>query len=237
MSTIPTEMKGMGKGSTVDGNLLAYISFLSPIIVTFGVLFFSLLAGVVGKGCWYIMWLIVATVTRMILIFIKKYYQITNAKKGDSTENGVNMPGLSTLFNVDTEDICNKGNFLPGSNSTYSLFVLCFTFIYFMYPMIVYNNINFSVIIFFLVYIVFDILIKLYYKCIKMNNPMGAIGDLCGGFILGLVSVSIMFSTNKNVLFINELPSNKEICSMPAKQTFKCSVYKNGQVIGSSSIN
>ena len=33
-------------------------------------------------------------------------------------------------------------------------------------------------------------------------------------------------------LFFNEISSNKEICSMPSKQTFKCSVFKNGGLIG-----
>ena len=45
-----------------------------------------------------------------------------------------------------------------------------------------------------------------------------------------------MINTNKNFLFINQVSSNKEICSMPSAQTFKCSVYKNGELISSSNI-
>lgn len=156
----------------------------------------------------------------MIIIFSKEYLH----KK-------------TITLKVDKSGTCNKGNFLPGSNSTYSLFVLTFTFVYFTGPMIIYNNTNIYVIIFFLIYIIFDILIKVYYNCINTANPMGAIGDLCGGIVLGIASVSTMFATNKNFLFINEIPSNKEICSMPSEQTFKCSVYKNGQLISSSNIN
>jgi len=37
-----------------------------------------------------------------------------------------------------------------------------------------------------------------------------------------------------NLLFFNDYSSNKEICTMPKKQTFKCAVYKNGELIGSS---
>ena len=31
--------------------------------------------------------------------------------------------------------------------------------------------------------------------------------------------------------FINELNSNKEVCTMPSQQQFKCSVYKNGELV------
>jgi len=34
------------------------------------------------------------------------------------------------------------------------------------------------------------------------------------------------------LLFFNAEPSNNVICARPKKQTFKCFVYKNGEVIG-----
>jgi len=34
-------------------------------------------------------------------------------------------------------------------------------------------------------------------------------------------------------LFFNEVSSTMDKCSMPNNQTFKCSVYKNGELIGS----
>jgi hypothetical protein len=51
--------------------------------------------------------------------------------------------------------------------------------------------------------------------------------------------ITVLLFRNKEtqqLLFINELTSgsNKEVCSMPNKQTFKCSVYKNGELLGSS---
>jgi hypothetical protein len=33
-------------------------------------------------------------------------------------------------------------------------------------------------------------------------------------------------------MFFNEVQSNKDVCNMPSKQTFKCQVYKNGELIG-----
>ena len=102
--------------------------------------------------------------------------------------------------------------------------------------MLIYNNINYQVILFFLIYLIFDVLIKKSYNCIDFKSPTILIGDFFGGIGLGVASVLIMNSTNRNVLFINEIPSNKEICSMPSKQTFKCSVYKNGELVGSSAV-
>jgi hypothetical protein len=34
-------------------------------------------------------------------------------------------------------------------------------------------------------------------------------------------------------LFFNEESSNKEFCTQPSTQTFKCKVYKDGQLVGS----
>ena len=60
--------------------------------------------------------------------------------------------------------------------------------------------------------------------------------DLIVGNILGAgIGVAYFFlfwaSGNKNLLFGNSLDSNNVICNRPAKQTFKCAVYKNGQVV------
>ena len=35
----------------------------------------------------------------------------------------------------------------------------------------------------------------------------------------------------ESLLFFNDLTSNNVVCKRPTNQTFKCSVYKNGQVI------
>jgi hypothetical protein len=43
----------------------------------------------------------------------------------------------------------------------------------------------------------------------------------------------VMYGTTlKDYLYINEANTNKEVCSMPSKQQFKCKVYKDGTLIG-----
>jgi hypothetical protein len=61
-------------------------------------------------------------------------------------------------------------------------------------------------------------------------------GDLFLNVLLGLSSsaliVSLMYAGGSGkYLFFNEISSDKEICYQPKNQTFKCSVYKNGEII------
>ena len=38
-------------------------------------------------------------------------------------------------------------------------------------------------------------------------------------------------SGHKDLLFFNEIASDKAICEKPTRKTFKCQVFKNGQLI------
>jgi hypothetical protein len=90
---------------------------------------------------------------------------------------------------------------------------------------------------FFAFYIIFDIAVKKSLNCIQNILSFSFFGDLLGGILLGvLISGGLMMTSLKNNLFINELISDKKVCSVPANQKFKCSVYKNGQLV-SSTIN
>lgn len=210
-------MSSMETTSNINSlSLFNSLSFLSPLIITTGVIVFSIMTNSIGKALFYIIVLIFFTMCRIFIIYLTR------------RNKGFPMP--------DPKDICNTGNFLPFENNTYSIFVLCFTFMYFAFPMFVTNNVNFQVLIFFLAYIVFDILTKFSNKCIGPSNINGFIGDLIGGLLIGAGFTSLLFYFYKNLLFMNEIPSNKEVCSMPSKQTFKCVVYKNGEVISSTNV-
>ena len=79
-------------------------------------------------------------------------------------------------------------------------------------------------------YFIIDIFIKMYKNCvIKMS-------DLFLNVLLGLASsaliVTLMYAGGSGkYLFFNEVSSNKEICYQPKEQTFKCSLYRNGELI------
>jgi hypothetical protein len=62
------------------------------------------------------------------------------------------------------------------------------------------------------------------------------VGVLTGsviGFIIGFAWYSIVLSSNPKLLFFGA-DGGEPICSRPSKQTFKCKVYKNGEVIHST---
>jgi hypothetical protein len=70
-----------------------------------------------------------------------------------------------------------------------------------------------------------------YWKCnIKLDDLFL---NILGGALLSLSIVFAMYSGGSSKhMFFNEVSSNKEICSMPKKQTFKCQVYKDGTLVG-----
>jgi hypothetical protein len=77
-----------------------------------------------------------------------------------------------------------------------------------------------------------DIGIKVFNKCIILSKEPLVFIDILSGLGIGALITTIMYLTsNSKYLFFNETSSDKEICSMPKKQTFKCAVYKNGELV------
>jgi hypothetical protein len=77
-----------------------------------------------------------------------------------------------------------------------------------------------------------DMLTKVQNKC--TTYPGAALGALVGG-LFGLFWYGIFNATGYgSLLYFDELRSDNVMCSKPTKQTFKCQVYKNGELISSS---
>jgi len=61
-------------------------------------------------------------------------------------------------------------------------------------------------------------------------------GDLFLNVLLGVASaaaiVTLMYTGGSGkYLFFNEISSDKEMCSQPSTQTFKCSLYQDGTLV------
>ena len=198
---------------TLGKNIYMFLAFFAPTIITISILLLSIFSGTIGKGLFYIFCMFVASAVRIIILWT--------------------MDISPTSLNT-SNDICNLSGFLPYDNASYSIFILCFTAAYFILPMFLYGYVNYWVIIFFCAYIIFDIIVKLKQQCTSMQ---GLIGDLMGGVGLGCaISSFIYMSPIRNWLFINEIISDKKVCTVPTKQKFKCAVYKNGELITSQQI-
>jgi hypothetical protein len=187
-------------------NLIVFLSFYSPIILATSLVGLSFVFQNF-KGFIYLGFLLGACVVREYIY---------------------RMVGSSPIINDRT--ICTSIQYSQYGNPTFSAFVFAFTIMYLSLPMFVNDSVNFWVFSSILVYFLLDMFIKIYKGCIvKM-------GDLFLNVLLGVFSsaliVSLMWTGGSGkYLFFNEVSSNKEICSQPKEQTFRCSLYKNGELI------
>jgi len=127
---------------------------------------------------------------------------------------------------------CNVIYWGPGTYG-YSTFALTFTTAYIGLPMFANSEVNYLIVASLIFYTLVDAFMKATMGCLTKPEDFFANG-LCGLF-LGILIPGLMYAggSSKYLLF-NELSSNKEVCSMPSKQKFKCSVYKNGELVSSS---
>lgn len=188
-------------------NMLVFLSFFSPVILAICMVSLSFMFQNF-KGFIYLGFLLGVCVVRNFVYM---------------------MNGSSPIINDKT--ICNSIQYSKYGNPTFSAFVFAFTIMYLSLPMFSNGAPNFWVFSGLLVYFFLDMFIKMYKKCTVQ------MGDLFLNVLLGLASsgliVSLMYAGGSGkYLFFNEISSNKEICSMPKKQTFKCKMYKNGELVG-----
>jgi hypothetical protein len=144
--------------------------------------------------------------------------------------NFIYMMGGSTSTQSD-RTVCTSVQYSKYGNATFSAFVFAFTIMYLSLPMFINNSVNYWIFIGLIIYFFLDIFIKLFKGCIIKA------GELFLNVVTGLVSsaaiVMLMYSGGSSkYLFFNETQSNKDVCTMPSNQTFKCNVYKNGELIG-----
>jgi hypothetical protein len=211
--TNSTTKIGMGSGMEsplqlfMPINSVVFLSFYSPIILAICVTSMSFIFQNF-KGLIYLGFLIGCCLIRNFVYMLSGSPPVTN----DRT-------------------ICTSIQYSKYGNPTFSAFVFAFTIMYLSLPMFSNGAANFWAFGSILVYFFLDIFIKIYKKCVvKM-------GDLFLNVLLGLASaaliVTMMYAGGSGkYLFFNEISSNKEICYQPKNQTFKCSVYKNGELVG-----
>jgi hypothetical protein len=187
-------------------NIIVFISFFSPIILALGVSSLSFIFQNF-KGLIYLGYLIGSCL-------IRSYIYILNG--GEPIKND--------------RTICSSIQFSKYGNPTFSAFVFAFTIMYLSLPMFINKNINFWVLISLLIYFLIDIFLKISKKCIVST------GELFLNILLGMTTATLFIilmyiGGSSKYLFFNEISSNKEICYQPKEQTFRCSVYKNGELI------
>ena len=204
--------------------ILTFLSVLSPIILPFSIVGLSFVFQNT-KGLIYFGFLVAASILRFLVL------NNANYKKSISVVSTKNSNGVYEQVPVPQK--CNEIEFGPSGDSHFSFFVFVFTLIYVFAPMFMYHSYNFTLFTGVIAYSVLDIVVKnRLLGCVTVN---GLLWNALTGFILGASFVAVMMLANTNsrsYLFFNELSADKEVCSVAKNQTFKCSVYKNGELIG-----
>jgi len=202
-------------------NMFYNLSFYSPQFIIVAMFFYSILCTSIGKTFYYLL-LVFFIISLRCAIF-----KIMNIK----------LPQVSSTCLTGLTQFC-----VPN-DVTFSTYILSFTMFYLLCPLIIVKSItkidviNYYIIGFFVFYIVYDVFIKILHSCLVYDGStwIRVFLELLSGGLLGFIFSSLIYySDQKGFLFINEISGNREICSMPSKQQFRCSVYKNGDLIGTS---
>ena len=193
-------------------NIFQFFSFLAPTLLIF-FLFMSSLFNQNIKGLIYIAGILISLLLNIV------FMNLLGSKKLDDEAFSC------SVFNI-------PGGILSYNSPYPSTLILAFTLAYLILPMKYNNQMNYAVLVFLLCLIGFDMTTKTHNKCTTIP---GAILGALVGFLMGAVWYIVFhFSGYDSLLYFDELQSDNVQCSIPSKQTFKCSVYKNGEIISSN---
>ena len=118
---------------------------------------------------------------------------------------------------------------LNYNNPAFNTMFLAYTLAYTLFPQIIYNEYSPGFIILLSVMLASDAYVK---KSMRCTGWSGIIVGLVVGLLLGAGYAMIFYSTgNDKMLYFNEILSNKVMCGRPSETTFKCAVYKNGELL------
>jgi hypothetical protein len=189
-------------------NIFNFISYITPFLVAFLLISVGFFNNEPLKSLIYLTGGIISIILGIIL-------QHTFKKTGVFPRSAT-----CNLFNLWHSDFV-----VPSLSAIF----LSFSVLYLFFPMQATNNFNWSLLIFLFILVGIDTSSRLYNNC---TNLIGTGFGLLLGGILSFGYYAIIKETQPDLLFfINDRLSNNVTCSKPSKQTFKCSVYKNGQLI------
>lgn len=186
--------------------LIEFMSMISPFLV---VLLFVLISVINAnlKGMIYLL--------GVILMF----FMVLMCQKVLRSQNPPSQRPYCRLFSQNAEI-----NGVPSFNTA----VFTFTLTYMFLPMMLNGIMNFPLLILLLVLYVIDMVVKVSQQC---TTYVGVVLGSMVGIVWGLTWYFIIASQQNGLLYYDDLISNKVACSRPTQQQFKCSVYKNGELL------
>ena len=153
--------------------------------------------------------------------------------------SAVNVPLMSLVGSRTSENaspMCRLFDITAGRLSPYNspspttLFI-AFTAAYLIIPMYFNGQMNYPLTLFLLGMVVLDVTTQMRQKC---TTGAGAFLGILTGIVMGAAWYAVFRAAGlQSLLFFGELTSNNVVCSRPSQQTFKCDVFKNGELITS----
>ena len=196
--------------STNLGTIFELIAMISPVMIVFFIVMISIFNQNV-KGLVYLGGMLLAMLVNIITV--RAFKSVADESIPNPTCAVFDFPG-----------------FIKNRSSSVNCLVIAFTAVYISAPMFIEGgNVNISVIIAMTLFYLIDVILNMTKGC---TTPRGIIIGTFIGLFCGGMWFAIFNSANKNLLFFNELIGDKYYCDKPSKQTFKCKVFKNGEVIG-----
>ena len=187
-------------------NLFAYFSMISPFLLVLVLVFISIINSNL-KGLIYLLGVILLFV---IIALFQNVLRVPPSEKASAFCQLFAVP--YPIFTV------------PSFNSA----IFLFTIVYLFVPMMINRIMNFPLLFVILVLFVIDCSMKTANYC---TTPTGIILGAFIGIIWGLFWYFLIQGQNNELLYYDDLLSNKVACSRPSQQKFKCSVYKNGELL------
>lgn len=190
--------------------IFRYLMGLAPLFIACFLIMASLLNQNV-KGLVYLGGILIVAI---LTIAFKRLFRVTPPSGYVANTCQVfDLPPLITEYSA------------PDFNSMF----LSFTALYLVMPMIYGSPLNALLIVIMGIFMIGNGVTRYMTGC---NNLLDI---FIGNFLGAAFGVGYFFafwsSNNKKLLFMDVLDSNNVMCDRPSKQTFKCAVYKNGQLI------
>ena len=200
--------------SLEPSQLIQFFTSMSPLLLAFFLVAISIF-NQDAKGLVYLGGVLVGSFAWLLMLFLIK--SPTYEDRADSC-NMINWPFNITAYN----------------NPNYSSYFIAFTMAYLILPMYFNDQMNWVVTIFLLVLFFADSYSSVVKRCTPKAGPVigGIVGILMGGAWFTMFHAT----GHDDLLYFQEVMSNAVVCKRPEKQTFKCSVYRKGELISSSVI-
>lgn len=214
--------------------VLEKLSLYSPLIVVTGVFMSAVFSSNLSKGLTYLMITMMAVLLRHTVM--NPYNFIKSLTEGSIVAEKPMAGGRkSKTRNMTGGSIgdCDMGIGKYGDDSTLGLFILSFTMLYICTPMFIINSINWYILVLFIFYIVADYYAKMSNQCYD-GKAVTIFANVLAGVAIGAIASLLIYTYQNDWSMINVTSSGKQVCSVTAEQTFKCGVYKNGELIAST---